>query len=191
MADSVLTMEDRVAALGIEVSCEQLAQRDDIQLDEWSQDASHWRVTVTRDGGSPMTISYSMGSAHRRWKAQRPVLSPAGVTAHDLKRWKWKAGERVGLEFSMARKTLFWEEVQDNWTEPMPPDAETVLDCLAMDASAYDSARNFEAWASELGYDTDSPRVERVYNVVAAQAKELRHLLGEHYDAVLYETERM
>lgn len=75
----------------------------------------------------------------------------------------------------------------DNWAtirlwekramRPMPT-LEDVLSCLLMDASGYDNSRNFEDWASEYGYDTDSRTAERTYQTVAEQSKALRHLLG-------------
>src|SRR5687768_444956 len=51
------------------------------------------------------------------------------------------------------------------------PTAETVLDCLASDSSGIESS--FEDWCSELGYDPDSRKAERIYNVCRKQAEEL------------------
>lgn len=68
-----------------------------------------------------------------------------------------------------------------NWerkhARPMPT-LEDVLSCLLMDASSYDDSRNFEDWASDYGYDTDSRTAERAYQTIAEQSKQLRHLLG-------------
>lgn len=71
------------------------------------------------------------------------------------------------------------------------PTAEDVLDCLASDASGVENARNFEEWASEYGYDTDSRKAERTYNIVREQAKQLRGFLGsDAYELLLWHTER-
>ena len=59
------------------------------------------------------------------------------------------------------------------------PTAADVLCCLAMDASGYDNARNFEDWVLELGYSPDSRSAERDYHTVAEQAKALRQFLGD------------
>jgi hypothetical protein len=65
------------------------------------------------------------------------------------------------------------------------PTAEGVLECLLSDLSGADE--NFQDWADGLGYDTDSRKAEKTYNVVKAQAVKTRNLLGdalqEFYDA--------
>lgn len=73
------------------------------------------------------------------------------------------------------------------------PTAEEVLDCLAQDISGYLNARGFEDWCSEYGYDTDSRKAERIYNVIARQAKQLARFIGDEaaHDELLYNTERM
>lgn len=71
------------------------------------------------------------------------------------------------------------------------PTLPRVLDCLAMDAASIENARDFEAWAAEFGYDTDSRKAERIFNICTEQAGELRELLGaESYVKLLWETER-
>lgn len=73
-----------------------------------------------------------------------------------------------------------------------PPTLAEVLDYLASDASGVDNAQSFEDWASEYGYDTDSRKAEKTYNICAQQAQELKALLGQDaYDQLLYETERL
>jgi hypothetical protein len=71
-----------------------------------------------------------------------------------------------------------------------PPTLADVLDCLASDASGVDNARSFEDWASEYGYDTDSRKAERTYQICKKQAQELKALLGQDaYNQLLYSTE--
>lgn len=70
------------------------------------------------------------------------------------------------------------------------PELADVLDCLASDASGYENARDFQDWASEYGYDTDRRKAERTYNAVKRQSRKLRNLLGDQYDALLWNTER-
>ncbi len=66
------------------------------------------------------------------------------------------------------------------------PTLEDVLSCLISDAASVDSARSFEGWAEDLGYDPDSRSAERVYDKTVAQTAQLKALLGEHYEEVLY-----
>lgn len=71
------------------------------------------------------------------------------------------------------------------------PDLESVLDCLASDASGYENARSFEEWADEYGYDTDSRKAERTYHAVAKQSAALKRVLGDDlYETLLWNTER-
>ena len=68
-----------------------------------------------------------------------------------------------------------------------PPTLAEVLDCLASDASGVDNAQSFEDWASEYGYNTDSRKAERTYNICVQQARELKALLGQDaYNQLLY-----
>ena len=72
------------------------------------------------------------------------------------------------------------------------PTLAEVLDCLASEASGVDNARSFEDWASEYGYDTDSRKAERTYQICKKQAQELKALLGQDaYNQLLYSTERL
>lgn len=68
-----------------------------------------------------------------------------------------------------------------------PPDLLRVLNCLALDAaSARDCEYNFEIWAAELGYDSDSRQNERIFHAVVSQSEELRVFLGdEAYKSLL------
>ena len=73
-----------------------------------------------------------------------------------------------------------------------PPTLAEVLDCLASDASSVDNAYDFEDWASECGYNTDSRKAEAIYNVCKRQTQELKDLLGSNaYAQLLYDTERL
>lgn len=71
------------------------------------------------------------------------------------------------------------------------PSAADVLDCLAMDACGFENARSFDDWCAEYGYDTDSRKAERIYNIIARQAAKLRAMLGQdNYETLLWNTER-
>jgi hypothetical protein len=75
---------------------------------------------------------------------------------------------------------------------PIAPKLDAVLDCLAMDASTIENSRDFEEFARELGYDTDSRKAERAYDACKRQARDLERLLGrEAYNQLLWEVERL
>ena len=61
------------------------------------------------------------------------------------------------------------------------PTAAEVIDCLLSDASGAD--QDFEDWASDLGFDTDSRKAERIYTACVRIAAKLRRFLGDDYEA--------
>jgi hypothetical protein len=65
------------------------------------------------------------------------------------------------------------------------PTISDVLDCMVSDANGYDNATDFEDWASEYGYETDSRKAERTYRAVKKQAEQLRRTVGDSaYEAL-------
>lgn len=70
-----------------------------------------------------------------------------------------------------------------------PPQVEEVLEALVSDASGVENALSFEEWADEYGYDTDSRKAETTYRAVVRQTEKLRLLLGDEYEAFLWETD--
>lgn len=72
-----------------------------------------------------------------------------------------------------------------------PPTIAEVLDCLASDSSGIENSRDFEEWAGEYGYDTDSRKAERIYNLALLQSERLNKFLGSAaYHDLLWEVER-
>lgn len=94
-------------------------------------------------------------------------------------------GWTVTLRYRGRRLTV------DFYTGPAAaePDAASVMECLASDASSVANARGFEDWCSEYGYDTDSRKAERTFKTCAAQTAKLRVLLGDDFDALVYADE--
>ena len=66
------------------------------------------------------------------------------------------------------------------------PDIESVLESLASDAAGYVNAQDFEDWASEYGYDTDSRKAFALYEEVGRQTDNLRGMLAEDFDAIVF-----
>jgi hypothetical protein len=59
------------------------------------------------------------------------------------------------------------------------PKLAAVLECLASDASSLDNARDFEDWAGDYGYSTDSRKAEKIFSTVTKQAARLKRFLGD------------
>jgi hypothetical protein len=70
------------------------------------------------------------------------------------------------------------------------PDAASVLNCLASDSASVENARSFDDWASDLGYDPDSRKAEKIFKTCEVQAAKLKKFLGEAlYKTLLWDTE--
>lgn len=136
---------------------------------------AHWYYTL-KVGGREMSGHYSKSSGLRRWRQSswNGYKRPAG----------WKKGERASMPWNPSRCD---REAFMAWTEPEPPTASEVLDCLAMDASGVESTGSFESWAEDLGMDTDSRSAEASYRATVAQTDKLRKLLGSMDFRVLIE----
>lgn len=73
-----------------------------------------------------------------------------------------------------------------------PPEMPDVLDEVAAEAAVVETARCFEEWAIQMGFDPDSRYAERVYRSWRKRTSNLRKLLGdEHYERLLWGTERL
>jgi hypothetical protein len=67
------------------------------------------------------------------------------------------------------------------------PTAEGVLECLVSDSGGYEGADNFQEWANEYGYDTDSREAEKIYSGCGDIARRLKRFLGEEvYECALW-----
>lgn len=68
------------------------------------------------------------------------------------------------------------------------PEVEAVLSCLVSDAQA--GQDDFEEFCSNLGYDNDSRRAERIHKACVSTGKRLEQFLGSELLSVfMYETE--
>ena len=64
----------------------------------------------------------------------------------------------------------------------VPPTAQTVASCLASDAQA--GTEEFEEFASEYGYDSDSRKAYAVWEECRAIELKFRRMFGAHFDAM-------
>jgi hypothetical protein len=87
-------------------------------------------------------------------------------------------GNKMGVYFSQGA------------AHTKPPTLDDVLDCLASDAAGIESAKSFEDWCGDYGYDTDSRKSEKIWKACSAQADKLKSLLGEEYETLLWKIER-
>ena len=155
--------------------------------------SQHYSVTLTTPHGTMQTF-FSVGSGVvDSWIGDeaRPSVKVKGWRpdyASIVDTRKSRASFRMG-----CGRTIWAEEFREALTPYYRPELANILDCLASDSSSYENARNFEDFASDMGYDTDSRRAERIYNACGKLAKDLRFLLGgrEAFEELMYEVERL
>ncbi len=126
-------------------------------------DISHrslnWKITLKREGRDVLATDYSSGIAHcPSYKAGRMSVETANALQSETEHGRAYAATIRG-------KTL-------------NPDPTSVIHSLIMDSDVIDHA-NFESWAADTGYDTDSRSAERTYQACLKIALALRASIGE------------
>ena len=169
-------LADIVPTLGVTIASTRATSNPHMDDDPKSP-MYHWTVTLTR-GRATMTLAYSCGAAHREWV---PRNEWRGVSPADYETATKCPPTKGGRGVVGGPETMWLAAMRKDWTRPTPPTLTDVMGCLCADASGYDSARTFEEWAGEYGYDTDSRKAESTYRTIGEQAKQLRHLLGDDY----------
>ena len=95
---------------------------------------------------------------------------------------------KVVLRRPNRQMTVFFSQGPAIEKEPTVAD---VLDCLAGDSESV-RAYDFEEWCGELGYDTNSRKAERTFEVCRHQAQKLSRFLGNvSYNQLLEVVERL
>lgn len=175
--------------MGITASVERISREafmlaapaSDLAGEKPQRDRTYWTVTLHRDGADDFTIPYSTGSA--AWWTVK------GTVRHRREGDANAARCRQCFEAWPCAATIRSPHPD---AQPAPPEAADVLDSMAMDASTCVNARDFADWCSEYGYDTDSRKAERIYNVIAEDTRRLRRFLpADAFERLLWNTERL
>jgi len=66
-------------------------------------------------------------------------------------------------------------EIKKN--RPKPPTLYTVFNCLLSDSYGIDS--NFEDWCGETGFNSDSRKAFKTYELAQEQTKNLKNFMGK------------
>lgn len=136
----------------------------------------HWYVTLT-NGGEPMSLFYSQGLGHRKPNHFAAKMAHCDYPGRDT-------------QFT-GNRTVSEEDFNQTF-KPIPPTLGDIIDCLASDSCGIANARDFEEWASEYGYDTDSRKAYDTFKVCATQSHLFEHLIGQDiFEELLYEVDRL
>jgi hypothetical protein len=98
---------------------------------------------------------------------------------------------RITLRRSNPRRSLTLTFSMGSGHNGAEPETADVLECLASDAAGFENATGFEDWAEEYGYDPDSRSAERTYRAVERETYRLRRFMGDEYQTLLWDTQRL
>lgn len=150
-----------IDSLGLEYTAEFVPQNQ--PADKVSHPQLHWRITMKR-GRATLTTPYSQGCGHVHTGNTSQKLTPYEI-----------------------RKVCETGKLPPMWIRRQPaPKLADVLYCLVMDSDVLEHA-NFESWASDFGYDTDSREAEKTYRACIENALQLRALIGDQTITTLRE----
>lgn len=118
----------------------------------------NWRVNFVKSG-STFWLDYQQGIGHvpgyKRPRTTGDVLDFGQP---------WETGKYQASKYSGPHSKL------------PSPSAADILHCIVMDGDVLEY--DFEEWASNYGYDSDSRKAESTYNECRKQSREARRVLG-------------
>lgn len=170
---------------------------EDAQTPKGRYVRARWAVTL-KHGTSMMKLDFHTGlrnleapKGFARWFGGSRIIATLKMDAMfplPKELWRGKPFDQVvegylKAEFNAGAKFMLGypkDEVEaiKKYVRPKPPTKQDVLYCIASELQGIDCARNFEDWASNYGYDTDSRKAERIYHQCVQQASEFRALCG-------------
>lgn len=132
----------------------------------------NWKITVEVNGRAILETDYSAGIGHipgYRFNMRERV----GV--RDFIREICETGRYPsGYGFAIGRG----DSGVKRWSGILPVDEVTAFSCLLMDSDVLDYS-NFQEWAENMGFDSDSRKAESMYRDCLNIALTLRSALGE------------
>lgn len=150
----------------------------------------NWSCKLINTDNNYVVVYFSKGNAIRRWC--EPPQTGLGDTIplhvpHD------EIGEPYdGPMPPWTEETTEQDKRTFNYCSQVePPFLIEVLDILAKDIALIETTGNFEAWCDELKISADSRTARSAFDIVCQQRIEMQALLGEEYNRLLYEVERV
>ncbi len=138
----------------------------------------NWRVTVKLKDREILTTDYSYGSGH--CPASKASVKAMGSQNSVSEHIKWEC------EHGYASTPSETPSLIRGTGKPLTPNPLDVLHSLVSDAAAIDR-RDFEEWAFDLGYNTDSRKAEAVYRACLDIGLRMRAALGDAHLQTLRE----
>ena len=158
-------IDNLINSLGLTYSAEFVPQSKSRNAGE-KRPSLNWKVTVSR-GLHTFTTDYMQGIGHAPkdgFYAKNPTLHNKIIMEKELKMMTEGGSYRRGDSQLIGGKI------------PAPL-CRDVLYSLILDSDVLNHA-NFESWASDFGYDTDSRKAEETYKACLDIALQLKVILG-------------
>lgn len=179
MNETTAKIDAKLTALGLAMTAE-FVPASRFKDDEWKRGAVNFTVTIVKGERAIYSGPYAYGVGnlprYRSDRATKMLWAPMVTAA--IERGKWP---RTGLD---RDPPSFSQDPNDKAPAPLLRD---VMYSLLCDASALDHP-DFESWAGDYGYDTDSRKAEQTYRACVDIGLKLRATLG---DAVLAELQEL
>lgn len=158
-------LADAMAQLSLGIACEFVPwskSRNAKAGAKVAERSLNWRVTLKHEGRDVLTTDYSAGVGHcPGYRQGSMTLEVADAIKHETE---------TGTAYRCGSVVFRGK--------PILPAPEDVVYSLVSDSDALDSP-NFESWASDQGYDTDSRAAERTYQSCLKIALALRVAVGD------------
>lgn len=139
----------------------------------------NWTITLQRDGRDVLTFDYSAGVAHCPGYAVTDV--PRSFQGHGVTRAKVLFRYRQELasaECETGYPMQGYPFARIRNSKPITPDPVDVVSSLVLDSTVLDYGE-FESWAADLGYDTDSRKAFADYHACLDIGLKLRAAIGD------------
>lgn len=137
-------------------------------------------------------------NAYENWAAKNGITADIEETDHNPwmtqdtpedERWAREASHwKITLKRGPNKLVTYFSMGSANLD---PAKMKDLLQSLSMDARGVEDNRTFEEWAREYGYDEDSRKAERSYNLTRKIAASIKKFLGDDlYKEFLWDMEK-
>jgi hypothetical protein len=132
----------------------------------------NWEITLKRAGRAILTTDYGAGQAHCPAYVKGVLYWEGAYEMRTAIAMECEQGKEAKKAFSGGRPYIA------PGSKPIQPDAVGVIWALSRDADVMNYS-DFESWAAEFGYETDSRKAESIYRACLETALKLRGAIGE------------
>lgn len=147
---------------------------------DWECD--DWQVNLIRQNEETMNLVFHQGIGHRirvffgsdisyRNRIGTTVYhTPLNGTSAFVNSRENPAFIPVGMSVRIPEGGAYVEV-------PQPPTIESVISCIVSDSDCYENARDFEEFASDLGYDPDSRKAYAIWEKCGEQYRQWKRFM--------------